>query len=211
MARGIDLVITYDRRLILEGRRYSEDSVLLSRAARHIGWDAVRVTDYTYEDDGVRPVLYASKNLATIVSEACNVHFDRPAHDWLARLPERYLKRLVTYHAKAPDQWPERPMFVKCADTKWFQAKVYQPEEMLELGAQMDEDGILISEPVTFETEFRTFVLDGRVTTLSSYMAGGVPTQTPDGGPRSRSWIPTWSGSSRGSPRTRRPTAPGAS
>ena len=171
----------YDKRLILEGRRYSNDSVNMSRAALASGWDVLRVVDYTYQDDGVKPILYASKNLATIVSEACHVRFDRPPNDWLARLPERYLKRLVTYHAVAPEHWPERPMFVKCADTKWFPAKVYTPEEMPDLGTQMDEDGILVSDPVRFESEFRTFVLDGRVMDISSYMAAGVPTQTENG------------------------------
>ena len=156
-----------DKRLILEGRRYSNDSVNMRRAAIASGWDVLRVVDYTYEDDGVKPILYASKNLATIVSEACNVRFDRPPHDWLAGLPERYLKRCVTYHEVAPEVWPDHPMFVKCADTKRFLAKVYNPEEMSELGTHMDEDGILISEPVRFESEFRTFVLNGMVMDIS--------------------------------------------
>ena len=139
------------------------------------------MADYAYEDDGVKPILYASKMLATIVSEACGVDFVRPPNDWLARLPERYLKRLVTYHATAPEVWPSKPTFIKCADSKWFPGMVYQPEEMAPLAELMDEDGILISEPVHFETEFRTFVLDGLVMDVSSYMANGVPTQTENG------------------------------
>lgn len=170
----------YEKRLILEGRRYSTDSVGLSRAALASGWDVLRVIDYTYEDDGVKPIIYASKWLATIVSAACGVEFVHPPNDWLAGLPERYLKRRVSHHVGAVE-WPTERAFIKCCDSKWMTARVYEPGEMAALAELMDEDGIIISEPVIFETEFRTFVLDGRVMDVSSYMAAGQPTQVEDG------------------------------
>lgn len=170
----------YEKRLVLEGRRYSNDSVNMSRAALASGWDVLRVTDYAYENDGVKPILYGSKWLGSVISEACGVDFVRPPNDWLARLPERYVKRKISHHL-SPVEWPSERSFIKCCDSKRFAAEVYSPEDMPALAEFIDEDGILISEPVRFETEFRLFILDGLVTDVSSYMAAGVPTQT-DGG-----------------------------
>lgn len=173
--------MNYEKRLVLEGRRYSNDSVNLSRAALASGWDVLRVADYTYEDDGVRPVLYGSKWLGSVVERACGVSFVRPSPNWLATLGGGFAKREITHHVGPEIEWPDRPMFIKCCDSKWFSAKVYQPEEMPALAEFIDEDGIIISEPVHFEHEFRTFVLDGRVMDISSYMLDGEPTQTQNG------------------------------
>ena len=69
------------KRLILEGYHFSGDSLTLSRAAMYCGWDIFRTphyTKFTYENDGVKPVVYANKYIAEIVSKACGVRFDRP-------------------------------------------------------------------------------------------------------------------------------------
>jgi hypothetical protein len=71
---------------------------------------------------------------------------------------------------------------MKPVNDKFFPARVYDAEETLPVAPGHDSDWVLASEPVEWEIEYRAFVLDAKVKTLSIYRAGGsaeVGTYTP--------------------------------
>jgi hypothetical protein len=96
---------------------------------------------------------------------------DVPA-SWLIDLPERYRKRSITSTTMGEARSLTQPTFVKPADgRKGFESKVYGPDVPLpDKDLVPDTTEVLVAEPVTWEIEFRCFVLDRRVTTLSSYL-----------------------------------------
>jgi hypothetical protein len=163
------------KRLLLEGKNYARDIRILRKTALNLGWEIQRIFNYSYEDDGAKPILYGSSLLAPIIEKACNVKFVYPDFDWLTTLPEKYTKRKIKYYTRENIQWPEEKAFIKCCDIKWFKAGVYEPIEMKELFDLVDESGVLISEPVKFNLEFRAFILNNKITTISPYMQDEIP------------------------------------
>jgi ATP-grasp domain, R2K clade family 2 len=65
-----------------------------------------------------------------------------------------------------PGRW-----FIKTPREKGFEAGVYSADELLRPTAQ--DPVVLLSDVVTFTSEYRLFVLDGKVHAGSRYLAGG--------------------------------------
>lgn len=93
-----------------------------------------------------------------------------PPDDWLPRLPEAYRKRRVELTTLGLQRASGQTAFVKPPNDKSFPARVYRPEELPE----GDDAPVLVSEAVTWEREYRGFVLDREVRTLSVYLRGGI-------------------------------------
>jgi len=79
---------------------------------------------------------------------------------------------------------PERA-FYKPSDDKCFQAKVYDSGAQLpqagDRGALPPEVPVLVSEIVQWDLEFRSFLLEGKVATLSPYLRRGERVETAEG------------------------------
>lgn len=60
--------------------------------------------------------------------------------------------------------------FIKPADDKCFDAKVYDPGTFKPHNLIADDYPVLVSEPVQFDIEYRTFVDGQRVVTWSNYI-----------------------------------------
>ncbi|MCT4357879.1 ATP-grasp domain-containing protein [Streptomyces sp. Je 1-79] len=95
-----------------------------------------------------------------------------PADDWLATLPEKFTGRKVRTATVADARAMERPTFVKPPRDKSFPADIYAD------GSRLPTDldpatPVLLSEVVTFATEYRLFLLDGRIAAGSRYAVFG--------------------------------------
>ena len=154
--------------------RFTEDAQALWRAAGRLGWRVERLTRWQVPDElrtAPEPVLYLEALLGPSLAEQFGIRLLEPAIDWLPRLPEEYRKRDVTSTTLQVARTITEPMFMKPPNDKSFPAQVY-------LGAELpkgyhEEMPVLVAEIVTWEKEFRCFVLDRIPRTLSVYLRAG--------------------------------------
>jgi hypothetical protein len=166
--------------------RQTGDSQRMWRAAIDAGWQVERVqtTDWSA---GYRPevpaadvVLYGESMFVTSMAERIGVRLHQPADDVLAKMPMALTHRVVcssTLARATEDASGFRfPAFVKPAGEKAFAARVYRSaSELAEVSAWMPpETAVLVSEPVKFEVEYRTFVSGRRVHAASLYIRDGA-------------------------------------
>jgi ATP-grasp domain, R2K clade family 2 len=150
----------------------------LATAARQAGWDvlclegrkppsALKVQDVVY---------YGGTDIADEVAQRLGLVLLEPPLDWLARLPRKYLHRQVRYATVAEARKLTTAAFVKPADAtdKCFDAGVYLGGWAIPERRGFPEDTpVLIAEPITWEVEYRCFLLDGVVTTCAPYVRFG--------------------------------------
>jgi hypothetical protein len=87
--------------------------------------------------------------------------------------------RQIRFATLADARSLHEPSFIKPADNKVFDARVYQNgEELPQPGIFPETEPVLIAEPVLWDVEFRCFVLEGCVQTLSPYWREGRSAQT---------------------------------
>lgn len=161
--------------MLLLSSRHTPDSQVLWRAAVKQGWKVERLTGWNVppeivQDDSPK-VLHVEGLFAFQVAKTLNVPIQEPPDDWLVNLPYRFRKRniFLTHYgaARALDG-----KFVKPPNDKSFQAKIYRQFELSEeydFGAP-----VLVAEPIKWQVEFRAFVLNKKILTMSPYLRGGV-------------------------------------
>ena len=96
-----------------------------------------------------------------------------PPVNWLAELPGEYTQRWVRFTTIRNARTATTRQFVKPPNDKSFEARVY--DTGLDLPSDPDDETpVLVADPVVWTIEFRCFVLNRRVLTLSPYLRGGV-------------------------------------
>lgn len=164
--------------------RYTPDSIALRNAALELGWGVERLQTWRppvqLADRDVVP--YGEPLFAAVVADSLQLALIEPRLSWVAEIPAEFRQREIRFTDLAAARVLENPAFVKPADDKCFQARVYATGRALpaadSLGAMSP---VLVSEPVLWESEFRCFVLEGRVATLSIYSRNGDVVETEDG------------------------------
>ncbi len=155
--------------------RFTEDAQALWRAANRLGWDVQRLTSWRVPEElrtVADPVLYMEALFGPTLAEQFGLRLLEPPIDWLPRLPEEYRKRRVYLTTLGQARTLTGPAFVKPPNDKSFPARVYSGSE---LPVEYDDSTpVLVAEVVAWEKEFRCFVLDRRLRTLSVYLRGGV-------------------------------------
>lgn len=160
--------------LVLTSRTCA-DTQRLWRAAIDRGWDVDRHRGPMLpEQFGPPPyVLYTEALYAPSVSKMLGLRLIEPPVDWLAGLPGKYAQRWVRFTTMGDARSATSPQFVKPPNDKSFEARVY--DTGLDLPSDPpDETPVLAADPVTWTVEFRCFVLNRHVQTLSAYLRGGV-------------------------------------
>jgi hypothetical protein len=149
--------------------RYSDDSIKLRRAAVALGWDAMRLASWRCPDDfePEEPVLYAEPLFNEAVAEQLGLAVVQPPEDFLARLPQEYVRRQIRLMTAAVARTLPGPVFLKRPNRKTFPATVHASGA--ELPEMPDEDPVLASEPVEWAAELRFFVRERRVYAWSPY------------------------------------------
>jgi len=148
------------------------------------GWSVERLPGWRVPDwlKGQEVVLYGEPLFAAVVADALGIALLELPLAWLSELPAKYRGRAVRFTTLADARRCLEPAFIKPADDKCFVAKVFQ------MGAEMpaenllpEEMPVLIAEPVQWVSEFRCFVLDRKVETVSPYLRYGELAQAADG------------------------------
>jgi len=83
-----------------------------------------------------------------------------PPADWLTTVPARYLRRDVRFSMLSDARRLEVPTFVKPAEGKVFEPRVYSSEDSLPSVDQVGDIPVLTSTPVSWAFEARCFVLE---------------------------------------------------
>lgn len=164
--------------------RYTEDTIRMGAAARAAGWRVARIHGWRAPDRlrAAEPVIYGEPLFGTVVAEGLGLALLEPPFDWLTTLPEPLVGRRVRYLTLGQARSAGRA-FVKPADDKRFEARVYgSGAELPPASLVADDAPVLLSEPVHWRVEFRCFVLERRLMTLSPYAREGRPARDADGG-----------------------------
>ncbi|MEM6869123.1 MAG: ATP-grasp domain-containing protein [Cyanobacteria bacterium P01_C01_bin.121] len=153
--------------------RFTEDSQALWRSAIQLGWQVERLKTWriperlkTVSD----PVLYVEALFGPTLAEQLGIVLSEPPNGWLASLPNAYKKRQVSLMSMGEARQLTEPAFIKPPNDKSFPAKVY-------VGSQLSEDyddhlPVLVAEIVSWEKEFRCFVLEREPQAISVYLRG---------------------------------------
>jgi hypothetical protein len=105
-----------------------------------------------------------------------------PRLSWVAEIPFELRRREVQFANLAAARAHRARSFIKPADDKCFPARVYEsgadlpPTDVLGVSTP-----VLISQPVAWGVEFRCFVLERQVATLSIYSRDGELAEAEDG------------------------------
>ena len=154
--------------------RYTEDSQALWKAAGNLGWHTERLTQWRIPEH-VRslpdPILYGEALFGPMLAEQLGIALLIPPEDWLVRLPHEYKSRQISLTTLGQARGIDAPAFVKPPNDKSFPASVYRGSELP--GDYADDMPVLVSDVVTWEVEFRCFVLDRKLMTYSVYSRFG--------------------------------------
>lgn len=136
-------------------------------------WEAVQA--YRWRAPKVKdPVLYGELTFCDVLAPQLGIHLLEPPDDFLVNLDRQFTRRKVELmpHAKARTLGYRR--FIKPANDKVFEARVYELGEHIAHRYIDPKTPCLVSDPVELHTEYRCYVLDGRVQTLSAYRWAGM-------------------------------------
>jgi hypothetical protein len=165
--------------------RFTDDSIKLWRAAIAAGWNTQRLGRWHVDDDlrSLNPsdiAVYGGFFIA--LANQMGISLLEPSVDWLARLPRAVTKRSVRFMTLHEARTCTERAFYKPADDKTFLAKIYENGSELPAEDQLPPDlPVLVSDIVSWAVEFRCFVLDGKVATLSPYLRNQQRLETDDG------------------------------
>ena len=149
------------------------------------GWKTQRLANWRVSDD-VRAhegdfAIYAEPLFAEAVVDQLGLCLMEPPMDWLAWLPREMRHRGVCIRPLSQARLEVVHQFVKPAEGKVFEPKVYASGADLPTLDQVGDIPVLISDLVTFTLEVRCFVLEGTVVTASPYWRDGALAQDADG------------------------------
>jgi hypothetical protein len=154
--------------------RQTEDAQALWRAASQLGWRVERLQSWRVPDDlrGVpEPVLYLEALIGPTLAGQFGLRLLEPPDDWLPALPDEYRKRSARLTTFAHARTLTEPAFVKPPNSKSFPAKVYTGATLPD--GYADDSPVLVQEVVRWEKEFRCFVRNRELRTLSVYLRDG--------------------------------------
>lgn len=149
--------------------------IALQMAARELGWDVLPAPsgwrlDEGLTQSGVKGVPYGSQTFCEVIAQQMNWTLKANSFDWLAKLPEYYLKRNVQFMTLGEAKQLKETKFIKPADDKVFDAKVYAPGELITHEVVSLDTPTLVSDVVEFDLEYRTFTNGKKVYTWSNYV-----------------------------------------
>jgi hypothetical protein len=142
--------------------------------SRPTGWDVERLSNWRVPDylrSVSEPVLYLEALFGPTLAEEFGLRLLEPDVDWLPRLPIEYRKRSVSIMTLGEARKLLDPTFIKPPNDKSFPARVYIGSELPE--EYDDESPVLAAEVLVWEKEFRGFILDRQLRTLSIYLRDG--------------------------------------
>jgi len=156
------------------GRSHNE-IIALQMAAESLGWE-VYPSEYSWRlpdeliASGKVGVPYGSQLFCETIAQQMGWTLLLNSFDWLAKLPFPYVQRKVEFMPLGESMKLSETKFIKPADDKIFEAKIYAPGELIPFDSISMDTPTLVSDIVKFDLEYRCFVENNRVRTWSNYI-----------------------------------------
>jgi hypothetical protein len=162
--------------------RLTDDSVKLWRAAGAAHWQTLRLARWQAPEDLDPADIAVYGGFFIALAETLGISLLEPPVDWLAALPQEFSKRTIRFMPlAAARRCPDRA-FYKPSDDKCFLAGIYESGALVDPAAQLPDNlPVLLSDIVSWQIEFRTFALDGKIVALSPYIRNHQRLETADG------------------------------
>lgn len=170
---------------VLLGPRATDDSVAIWRVCVANKWPVYRIQAWRVPDElrscQNNVIIYGEPLFAEAVADQLNLVLLEPSIDWLTSVTYKYLSRQIEFMTLGSARLLDSPAFVKPADGKIFEPKVYATGKDLPSEAQVDQDiSVIRSGIMDFRLEVRCFVLDRKLMTLSPYWREGELARSAD-------------------------------
>ena len=163
--------------LILSSR-YTTDSQVLRETARNLDWETLRldgqqIPDWFDAPDDEFAMFYTAPHAFDVAAQLGRKLVGCPP-DWTPSLPQRFLSRTIYQTTLAEALNITRPQFVKHSVSKAFPAAVYNKISLTQATLNLLPNSLVhVAEPVAFEVEYRCFVYDRKIATISPYLRHG--------------------------------------
>jgi hypothetical protein len=161
------------------------DSIALAGASQQMGWGVYRLTRWSEAQDlDIRGdvVVYGERLFVVFIAQHLPVVYLETPDEWIATLPMEYVKRKIDCMTLGEARHAAFPAFVKPTVDKAFGAGVFNaPSELPTADSLPDHIPVLVSEIVSWQDEYRCFIVDGKVRTLSVYFRDGKLAEAADG------------------------------
>jgi ATP-grasp domain, R2K clade family 2 len=153
----------------------------LAEAAMCVGWEIYRPVDgwripFRYKRNGVASpgAIYGDDLFCLALADQMEWTLHRNKGSWLASLPDPYKQRLIFYTQVKFARSMQTPKFMEPADLKSaFPAQIYRSGKYLPPKVAIDNDPILISDILTFQSKYRTFIQKRQVVAETCYEWAG--------------------------------------
>jgi hypothetical protein len=156
--------------------------IALQMAAQASGWDVCPApSSWRLEEEMIQSkavgVPYGSQLFCEVIAQQMGWTLKQNSFDWLAKLPQKLTHRKIDFMTLAEAKKITSRKFIKPADDKCFDAKVYEPGEFQPHSAIEDNYPVLVSDIVSWDAEYRCFVGKDEsrlvVTSWSNYLFHG--------------------------------------
>lgn len=155
--------------------RYTDDAQALWKAAAKLGWNVERLVGWrvpeTLKAENGELALYVEALFGPMVAEELGVRLIDPPEDWLVRLPFEYRLREIRLSTLGEARSLKTPHFIKPPNDKSFPAAVYFGNELPDSYDEVMP--VLVSDVVSWRSEFRCFLLNRSLVTYSVYARQG--------------------------------------
>jgi len=150
----------------------------LHMVAHEKGWEVVPApSGWRLDEELIKSapigVPYGSQTFCEVIAMQMRWELKQNSFDWLAKLPERYVKRNVQFMTLGEAKLLKEKKFVKPADDKVFAAAVYEPGTLHPHETVPNDTPTLVSDIVQWDIEYRCFVTSSSVRAWSSYLFFG--------------------------------------
>src|SRR5262245_38774768 len=135
---------------LLLSARQTDDAQLLWRACIALKWEVVRVHGWRIPPIETKDVVvYGEPLFAHHVAQTLGLKLQEPPLDWLPNLPAKWRGRDVHFTTLAGARKTATRAFIKPADEKCFDAKVYSSGAELPAPGPLPEDlPVLVQEVI---------------------------------------------------------------
>ncbi len=157
---------------------YNYESKTLRKAAQTLGWSTFRFQGDSLpssydEEDTVDHAIYCTVPNAFVVANQLSSFLLGCSCDWLPELPDEFLRRKIILRKLRDAKSDTERRFVKPALGKSFVAGVTTGDRLSSVTPHLPANLLVhVSEVVQWEIEYRCFIADQSVVTMSPYRRG---------------------------------------
>jgi hypothetical protein len=159
--------------LLIVTPNFKGEVPILAKAAEILGWEVYRSPGgWRLPEDlkGKEGAVYGELYFCEVVAQQMNWTLRSNSLGWLARLPNKYTKRNIEFMTLAEARKITEKKFIKPADDKVFPSQVYDNGDALPKQDYLDSVPVLVADKVKFLSEYRCFIKDRKVVSISCYL-----------------------------------------